>query len=566
MTQKAGPESVLGDFDDVHLTADDKSYHLTREGDDFYVELEFAWPEKTLDERSRYPWPNRPQGQTRQRIALTTGSHNMQVYWYETGHRDLRGDSKSYGREGAVLGMLPFTWQVEEGRWITRRAAFITPHTDEPQARILDWNMVCLKCHATHARPRVKRDSAGVGMLGAFTQVGEFGIACESCHGPGEEHVAANQNPLRRYRQRASGEPDPTIVNPSRLSPKLSTQVCGSCHADLEYNFNNASLEDWIQNGFKYRPGEDLSRYYRVDTGGDDQFWPDGLNRVAGREYNALLTSDCHEKGGMTCLTCHVQHQPSDDPRPREEWKSDQLHNIDIDQTCLQCHPSFEDDIPAHTHHAAGSEGSSCQNCHMPHTTYGLMKGVRTHRIMSPSVQSTLATGRPNACNQCHLDQTLEWTASHLHEWFGTEIPELKKDDREISAGVLWALKGDAAQRALAAWAFSWPPAQAAAGRSWMAPYLAELLLDPYEAVRIIAERSLRTLPGYETFRHNLIGTPEERGTTNSAALDAWKKSGDPVAVRRRSRVLIAGDGTLMAKVYARVRKMRNNRIYRLFE
>ena len=194
------------------------------------------------------------------------------------------------------------------------------------------------------------------------------------------------------------------------------------------------------------------------------------------------------------------------------------------------------------------------------------MKGVRTHRIMSPSVQSTLATGRPNACNQCHLDQTLEWTASHLHEWFGTEIPELKKDDREISAGVLWALKGDAAQRALAAWAFSWPPAQAAAGRSWMAPYLAELLLDPYEAVRIIAERSLRTLPGYETFRHNLIGTPEERGTANSAALDVWKKSGDPVAVRRRSRVLIAGDGTLMAKVYARVRKMRNNRIYRLFE
>jgi hypothetical protein len=63
-----------------------------------------------------------------------------------------------------------------------------------------------------------------------------------------------------------------------------------------------------------------------------------------------------------------------------------------------------------------------------------------------------------------------------------------------------------------------------------------------------------------------LIGTPEERGAANGAALDVWKKSGGPVAVRRRSRVLIAGDGTLMAKVYARVRKMRNNRIYRLFE
>ena len=111
---------------------------------------------------------------------MTTGSHNMQVYWYETGHT-------------RALGMLPFTWQVAEGRWITRRAAFINPHTDEPQARILSWNMICLKCHATHARPRLERAKNGVQMIATRTQISEFGIACESCHGPGEAHVAANQ-------------------------------------------------------------------------------------------------------------------------------------------------------------------------------------------------------------------------------------------------------------------------------------------------------------------------------------------------------------------------------------
>ena len=34
--------------------------------------------------------------------------------------------------------------------------------------------------------------------------------------------------------------------------------------------------------------------------------------------------------------------------------------------------------------------------------------------IESPDVATTLKTGRPNACNLCHLDKTLDWTAEHL--------------------------------------------------------------------------------------------------------------------------------------------------------
>ena len=50
----------------------------------------------------------------------------------------------------------------------------------------------------------------------------------------------------------------------------------------------------------------------------------------------------------------------------------------------------------------------------MPFTTYGLLKTIRSHQISNPSVQATLETGRPNACNLCHLDKTLEWTANAL--------------------------------------------------------------------------------------------------------------------------------------------------------
>jgi formate-dependent nitrite reductase cytochrome c552 subunit len=542
MTQIASKDSVLGDFDDVNLLADGEEYHLDRDGDQFWVEQ---------------PDPFAQAGSTpkrvRSRIVVTTGSHNMQAYWFETGHT-------------RNLGLLPFTWHVEDQKWQTRRSAFVGPASDPHTTRMGNWNIICLKCHSTHARPRILTEGENEGA--AFTRIAEFGISCESCHGPAAEHIAANQNPARRYMQRLSGEPDPTIVNPARLDPMLSTQVCGSCHSDLEYDFNEQRLQEWLKNGFRYRPGDDLRKHYRPDFSGEDQFWSDGLIRVAGREYNALLKSDCHEEGGMSCLTCHAMHQANDDPRPRAEWASDQLHSQNTDQTCMQCHPQYAEDIPSHTHHAADSIGSSCMNCHMPHSTYGLMKGVRTHRIESPSVQVTLKTGRPNACNLCHLDQTLEWTAKALNNWYGTPVPELSEDARKISTGVQWLLKGDAALRALIAWGFGWRPAQDTAGTEWMAPYLAEMLVDPYESVRIIGQRALRSLPGFAAFEHDLTASAEARAAAKREALSIWseQQAGKKLAGSARARVLLADDGNVIAEAFARLLKRRDNKLIRLFE
>ena len=57
----------------------------------------------------------------------------------------------------------------------------------------------------------------------------------------------------------------------------------------------------------------------------------------------------------------------------------------------------------------------------MPHTTYGLVKAIRSHEISSPNVRESVTARRPNACNLCHLDKTLEWTNSHMHDWYGTD-------------------------------------------------------------------------------------------------------------------------------------------------
>jgi hypothetical protein len=83
----------------------------------------------------------------------------------------------------------------------------------------------------------------------------------------------------------------------------------------------------------------------------------------------------------------------------------------------------------------------------MSHTTYGLFKAIRSHTIDTPSVQTSLSTGRPNACNQCHLDKTMAWTAGRLEQWYGIGRPDLDDAESATSAGVLWALKGDAGQK-----------------------------------------------------------------------------------------------------------------------
>jgi hypothetical protein len=173
----------------------------------------------------------------------------------------------------------------------------------------------------------------------------------------------------------------------------------------------------------------------------------------------------------------------------------------------------------------------------MPYTTYGLLKTIRSHQIGSPSVQASLDTGRPNACNLCHLDKTLAWTADTLNEWYAIPKPVLTDDDRGVAASLVWLLRGDAGQRAIIAQSMGWTPAQQASGTGWLTPYLALLENDSYDAVRYIASRSLKTLPEFRR---------------------AQLPRGSP-------QLLINADGTFDAAVVNRLVRARNNRrvIYR---
>ena len=123
-----------------------------------------------------------------------TGSHYFQVFWTPTGHGNHQ------------VGF-PLTWLVAEKHWVPRNDAFIRDPDFAPSPE--QWNRICIRCHTTGARP-MRDDENKL----YDTHVTELGIACEACHGPGESHIAVEQEASTRRDEFARGR----IRNPySRL-------------------------------------------------------------------------------------------------------------------------------------------------------------------------------------------------------------------------------------------------------------------------------------------------------------------------------------------------------------
>ena len=538
MTQVATPETVQAPFENEELTSRGRTFRLQRRGDEFWAHMpDLDWEVGQLRQGHDINQISDPPMVDR-RVIMITGSHHFQGFWVSA-------------KRGNELWQIPWYYSIEEDRWIPREDAFLNPPQGDRHFK--KWNINCIKCHSVAPHPGLNtRDKEFV------SQVAELGISCEACHGPAQEHVEFHRNPLNRYRHRFADEPDPTIVNPRRESSKISSQICGRCH--IVSMFHN-ELEFAI-NGETYRPGMELKRFLRIPSMSDPAykrslketgnrvFWDDGSCAIGGAEYLGLIDSACHKRGELACLSCHSMHES--DPK-------DQLaQHMQTDQACIQCHESFRDRIEEHTHHAPGSSGSRCYNCHMPHTAYALMSAMRSHRIDSPSVLSSIRSGRPNACNLCHLDKTLKWSADHLTDWYGSPPVQMDTDEREIAASVLWLLRGNALQRAVTAWHFGWPEAQQPSGTDWMAPILAETLVDPYSTVRHIGYRSLRQVPRFERFEYDFVAPGQERSEARQRVLDHWLQHSPKMDHKQDHATLIAPDGSSLRQDVERLLQQRD--------
>ena len=564
MTQVATPDTVRADFDGVRVrNTHGRPMSLERDGNELWAQ--FDDPAWTGPEASR--------PRIRRQVVMLTGSHHQNIYWYATGHE--RG-----------LNVLPGVYLIKERRWAPRSAVVLHPPGQSLAMLNGHWNAICIVCHTTLGKTAFDTpyQSEPFEMQAIDTTVAEFGIGCESCHGPAQAHIEANRNPLRRYGLHLVDGGDSTIVQPSLLDPRRSSQVCGQCHSVWEF-YDVEGEREANRAGLPYRPGDELrdTRFVAqpsVDRDSDQMlalldsdpdfvqgsFWPDGTVRVSGREHNGLIDSPCFRNATepdrtLTCFSCHTMHKTPEDRRTVAEWADTHQLSTDMDgnDACLQCHEPMRADLTAHTRHGTESSGSSCYNCHMPYTSYGLLKTMRSHTISSPTATETAELGRPNACNLCHLDKTLSWTADRLDDWYGTPVPVMSDDERTVAASLLWILKGDAGLRALAAQSMGWTPAQQASGTSWMVPHLGEALGDRYDAVRFIAARSLRSLPGYSDLAYDFVGPEQDRVNTAVRVLREWRTN--PASRQRRdAELLVDAEGALRVDAMRRLFDQRDRR------
>ena len=544
MTQVATPATFLPEQTPVELAFAGKEHRLSREGQEITVAT------RSLGEKEYGP---------PRQLVLLTGSHTLQIFWTETG-------------QGRTLEQFPFAYIIAEKMWAPVTQTFLMPPETKEAYSIGSWNGACMDCHVTQGVSNFVEGNKW------DSKVAEFGIACEACHSEGREHIAANRNPFRRWQLYLSKESDPTIANAKKMKGPESALACGQCHSVWAFNGMNEKI-DFNRQGGKFRPGkDDLVQRFVVQPNEKDhaiqkdfirqtepdffrnRFWGDGMIRVTGREMNGVQESPCFKGGDFSCISCHEMHPAETTKVALESWaRSDQLApKMESDQACLQCHQEMASRLTSHTHHTADSSGSRCYNCHMPHTTFGLLHAMRSHQVSSPNVRESLDHGRPNACNLCHLDQTLSWTANQLNRWYQQPLPGLNDDDKTISAAVQWLVKGDAGQRALLAWGMGWKPAQEISGRDWLYPYLTYSLLDPYAAVRFDAWKSLQTLPGFADFKFTYTADGEALGEAVKESYQKWWDGHRPSKPSFDPTTGLDPEGRFQEDVFNRLRRERD--------
>ncbi len=433
MTQEATETTVLGAFDGRTLDYGGYTARMSHEGGRFVVEVQTE-----TDLLARWT------------VERVVGSRR---------HQQL------LAREDDLWVRLPIAWDVEERRFIHMNGAFLTPDPDgfdgaapiaasDYMRHAVRWNDNCVFCHNVGAEPRAD----GHGHFD--TRVAELGVACESCHGPGAEHVRANTSPVRRYVLHETDRADPSVTSPERLARARQTDVCGRCHGQRI----TSDVSRYLAHGDPFVPGDalsDTSTPLAIDTSlhGDPtafapRFWNDGTARLTAYEHQGILQSRC----GVTCGDCHSMHDYAD---VRGQLRADVTG---VAMCAGACHSelSTPEASLAHSDHA----NVACIDCHMPRIVFGIRTIHRSHRIEVPRPIANAAAERPDACSLCHVGARLE------EELFGGDPLE-----RAVAAAALGRLDGPDVDRARR-----------------IGLLLAAMRDDPYPAVRGIAWTSARRM------------------------------------------------------------------------
>lgn len=278
-----------------------------------------------------------------------------------------------------------------------------------------------------------------------------LGISCEACHLGAKEHAQGKQ---KRPKFFPTG--DEMVIRPQSAEWDLGRThdnvnwSCGRCHAGNRPQYAN------------------------------------GVATWNSTEYTDAMRGSCYSQ--LTCIRCHNPHEAIGHEWPQTPAQDDAI--------CLSCHQKYQPDDARqrHTHHSLDQAGSRCMNCHMPHINEGLQEVVRTHTIFSPTNRTMIESNQMNACNQCHVEQPIDWTLTHLKNWYGKTFSDRAINEnypnRKQPTAINWLSSDNESVRLVAADSLSRVNAR------WALPQLIQGLDDPFllnrQFARIGLERMLK--------------------------------------------------------------------------
>jgi predicted CXXCH cytochrome family protein len=501
MTQEARASSVQGDFESNN-TFDYLGVRarMEKRENGFYMTLSF--PDGRVQTFS---------------IDRTVGSRRIEQYLSKQNGQYIR---------------LPIAYDLENRRWMSLNGSFFYPDSDKYFQHQSQWDPNCVFCHNVKAQPNFDPVAKSFN-----TEVAELGIACGACHGPAAGHAEEAASPLVRSFWRLAEEPAKQIVNPMKLTPERSMMVCGHCHGQ-RIPEPVSRIQTILGKGDPYNSGDDLSSYYRPvareTTVGNysfaNRFWSNGSPRLTAYEYQGILRSRCFIEGDpknrINCLSCHTMHGGDPKGQITEENRAN--------KPCLACHDKFASEaaLIEHTKHRAESAGSNCYSCHMPRVVYGVMSVHPTHEITIPSPLMTATNAAPNACNQCHLDRSVNWAIAESKRLWPERfrsIEPVNDPGFDLPEGPRALFAGDALARALAAEAMGGGGLMKPDPR-WAGPFLVEAFNDNYPIVRFFAANGLAAASS-KTAKPDYLGALE----TRLASLNQWRNIFDQATQQNAS-------------------------------
>lgn len=437
-----GPETVVADFDGTTFVGNGMTVRFSTDGSSYQASVTEA------------------DGSTRDyRIHSVVGIEPLQQYLIET--------------EPGRLQSFDVVWDTGKGEWFHLYPDQRLPPDDGLHwtGPYKNWNARCAECHATGFEKNYDARSRTY----ASTQA-EIGVGCESCHGPGSAHLGWTEgHPVAADLDRYGFTMDFT------QGAEVAIQQCAGCHSRREAQGNGNPL-----------PGTSYGESYTLSLLQQGLYHADGQILDEVYVYGSFLQSKMYARG-VSCINCHNPH----DAKLVAEGNA----------VCTQCHspagnpkfpslPRAEYDTPDHTFHEAGSEGAQCKSCHMVERVYMGNDLRADHSFRVPRPDLSAETGAPDACTGCHADQTSEWAAGLLDEWFPDsthrgphfgQVLAAGRRDPSQALGALASLAEDGTQaglvRATALWLAGAGADTATADR------LAALLDDPDPLVRASALR-----------------------------------------------------------------------------